>query len=293
MTDFFRPATMDEALDLLSDNPDAMCLSGGTDLMVGLRAGKFQPDVIVDLGRLGLDAIDILADKVRIGATVTMSRLSGLADTVPRLGLLGQAAATVGAWQIQNRATIGGNLCNASPAADAVCALLALDAEVELARRSETRTVALRDFLLGPGKTDRKPDEILTAVIVPTPEEDSDAYGSYRKEGSRNAMVIAVASVAGLTRISGGKVRHCALALGSVAPTTIRAKTAESFVVGKELSDDVVAQAARLARDDATPIDDLRASAVYRRDVIEALVTEHLIEARQARAQDERSGGQA
>ncbi len=292
MIDFFKPASIQQAIEILAQVPGATCLAGGTDLVVGLRAGALHPDAVVDLGGLGLDAIDILADEVRIGATVTMSRLAELSDTVPQLGLLAEAASTVGAWQIQNRATIGGNICNASPAADAVCALLALDAEVEITAAAGARRMALEKFLKGPGKTSLQNGEILSAVFVPGSEDTNPVYASYRKQGTRNAMVIALASLAGFTQIRGGRVRRCSLALGSVAPTCIRARSAESFLLGKELTNDVVVQAVELARSDASPIDDARASASYRSDLVAALVTEHLLAAREA-LHDESTRGAA
>jgi carbon-monoxide dehydrogenase medium subunit len=267
-------------VSLLSETEGVACLAGGTDLMVQMRDGRRSPKALVDISALGFAGIQKENGGWSIGATTTMTELQQrIASNGPsELSLLSEAAGRLGAHQIQNRATVGGNICNASPAADTVCALLALDAEVRLVGPSKKRGVALADFLEGPGKTGILPGELLESVWVPKKERKAGdrVCEDYVKIGGRTSLVCAIASLAARTVIRGSRVISCSMALGSVAPTCMRAKACEELLQGNELTAEMVGKVGETARSEVSPIDDLRASGAYRLDVVQAMVTEHL-----------------
>ena len=241
------PETLREAVDALAGG--ATVLAGGTDLMVGVNAGRTLPEGIVAVGRLReLRDRRVEAGHAVIGAAVTWSELAG--GPVP---LLAQAARSIGSPQIRNAGTIGGNLATASPAGDGVTALAALGGEVRLRSVDGERTVALATFVTGPRQTQRRAHELIVAVRVPLPRGPQE----FLKVGTRNAMVVAVASAA-LVR-DGEQVR---LALGSVGPGPVRCPHAEAYAAGGGRDP---RRFAALAAAAATPIDDHRASAAYRR----------------------------
>lgn len=255
--DVFVPRSLEEALDVKDVRPEAVPVAGGTDLMVELNLGRAQPEALLDLSR-----IDELKTwwrddgTVFVGAGMTFARIAQeLGDFPP----LVQAARSVGSRQIRSRATIGGNLATASPAGDSLPVLAAYDAEVVLARAGVTRRVPWHEFLVGPKRTSLRVDELIVGVQW----REVQGPASFAKVGRRNAMVIAVASAC-LQLDSAGGVR---LALGSVAPTVVRAWRAEAFA---ERHHDP-AEFGRRAAAETRPIDDLRGSAAYRRHVVEVL----------------------
>jgi CO/xanthine dehydrogenase FAD-binding subunit len=269
------PSDLDEALAALADDPGALVLAGGTDLMVEINAGRRRFESVIALRRvteLHEVQVDPVADSVRIGAGVTYTRLLGddIASLVPALA---HAARTVGSPQIRNAGTIGGNLGTASPAGDTLPVLVALGASVELASATGRRTVPVDAFVRGVKQTVLSPGELITAVIVPLLRGGQE----FRKVGVRNAMVIAVASVAVVVDATTSAVR---VGLGSVGPVVLRAPEAEAWI-GPRLS--WHATGATLgARDDAAtfgemvaaaarPIDDHRSTAAYRRHAVGVL----------------------
>ncbi len=254
-----------EALALRQTYPDATVLAGGTDLMVFLEAGLIQPRRIINLwGCDGLRGIeeDESAGTVRIGALTTWTDLirhAAIPDT------LQECARTVGATQTQNRATVGGNICNASPAGDSLPLWLALDAELEVASVRGTRRVAARDFWTGYRTVSLAPDELLVAVhICPT---NSD-HVHYRKVGTRLAQAISKVVLGGRLRIVDGIVTEARVALGSVAPVPLRLPAVEAALEGGPVNpaaaDHVVA--------DIASIDDIRSTASYRNTVATRVV---------------------
>ncbi|MCD6498031.1 MAG: xanthine dehydrogenase family protein subunit M [Deltaproteobacteria bacterium] len=304
--EYYRPTSVEDAVQILGRSPGAACMAGGTDLVVAMRSHKRGPHAIVDLSGLGLDTwiFDDASNRPakvktqgtkkagndeqrlgpgwRIGATVTMAVLKTLEDEDNLgVGLLADAASQVGATQIQNRATAGGNLCNGSPAADAVCAMVALDALIEIAGPTGAETMPIGKFLLGPGRVNLEPGQFLTGIFVPAHDmkKSSVALQEYRKVGSRTSLVIAVAGLAARTVLDKGKVVESRLALSSVAPTCIRATEAEAYLTGGPLSPDRIREASHLAREEARPITDLRATDQYRKEMVSALVTDHLTRA--------------
>lgn len=275
---YYRPETVEEAAGILQGEEQAFPLAGGTDLLVQTRAGLRKPVALVDLGRLGMDTIHHTGDAVVIGATCSMSRLRTDPTVNRDIPLLAHAAARLGGPQIQNMATIGGNLGNASPAADGVCALAALNAEVMLRSRSGVRSLPVREFLLGPGKTALERGELIQAVSVPVARGAGTVRVTYGKVGARNALVCSIAAVAGWTRLEGDRVVESRLALGAVGPTCLRATRAEELLGGETLTGELVRTAAAAAAGESQPIDDHRATGGYRRRLVAALVREHLTE---------------
>jgi CO/xanthine dehydrogenase FAD-binding subunit len=266
------PTTLPRALSALAADPTALVLAGGTDLMVDVNAGRCRPEAIVALHEIeALRAWDRLDDGwLRIGAGVTYEQLleRDLAVLVPGLA---QAARTVGSPQIRNAGTIGGNLATASPAGDTLPVLVALDAVVELARAGDVRELPVQEFLLGPKRTARRPDELLVAVRVP----EARGPQEYLKVGIRNAMVIATASVALVVDRPAQRIR---VGLGSVGPTPLRARAAETWVDsrvdwarGRLTADTDAAHFGELCADAARPIDDHRSTASYRRRAVAVL----------------------
>lgn len=262
-----RPQSTDEALVLLALQ-DATILAGGTDIYPA-HVDRPPPKRLVDISRLrDLKGVEQDGSSVRIGATTTWTEIAR-ADLPPAFDMLRQAALEIGAVQIQNRATIGGNLCNASPAADGVPPLLALDAHVELVSPRGVRTLALGDFLLGNRRTARAPDEIMTAILV---NDVRAARSTFAKLGARKHLVISIVMVAALLATVDGAIVDARIAVGSASATAQRLHNLERRLIGLpacEIVGDIVT-----AADFATlsPIDDLRAAASYRLEAAAELV---------------------
>jgi CO/xanthine dehydrogenase FAD-binding subunit len=277
---YARPSQLNETLALLAD-PGALILAGGTDVFpaAGERplAGR-----VIDLSRLaGLRGIARAGDEIRIGALTTWTDLVR-ADLPPAFDALRAAAREIGGIQIQNRGTIGGNLCNASPAADGVPPLLVLDAEVELASTRGTRRLPLAAFIAGARRTLRAPDEMLTAVVVPAPSPGMRA--AFLKLGARRSLVISIAMVAVLLEVEAGVVREARIAVGACSAVARRLPRAEARLVGLA-ADAALGEA--LGADDLAglaPIDDDRASADYRRAAALVLIRRALDLARRGEA---------
>ena len=269
-TKYYTPKTIDEAIDLLGDMADrARIIAGATDLLLELERGQ-RPgiEVLIDISRIaGLDLISMDGDRIRLGPLVTHNHCAASKLIRKRAFALARACWEVGAPQIRNRGTIAGNLITASPANDSIPALMALGAEVELRSRGGDRTTPLADFYTGVRKTVMRPDEILTSISFPIPGEN--ARSTFIKLGLRQVQAIAVINAAVLIEMQDEIVQRAVITLGSVAPTIIHAEKAESYLVGKTLSSDVIDDAAALAAQAAQPIDDLRSSAQYRSDMVD------------------------
>ncbi len=270
------PADLDEALRLMAAG-GAKPIAGGTDLMVELDRGEHGAvSTLIDLTRIaGLDSIDEADGTITIGPLVTHNRCVDSALLRRRAWPLVQACWEVGSPQLRNRATVAGNIVTASPANDTLSALVALDAEVTLASVRGRRRLPLSALHLGVRRTAIEPDELLVAIAVPAIDERW--RGVYLKLGLRRAQAISVVHLAAVCRLSDEPspgsppvVTELRLALGSVAPTIVRAEAAEQLVVGTTLGDDVIGRAATAAGASVEPIDDLRATADYRT----AMVTE-------------------
>ena len=267
-----RPKTLPEALSMLA-GADVIPIAGGTNVVVDLRAGKHHPAGLVDVTRLaGLRGIRRDDGHLVIGGGTTISDLLHDPLIAQHAPALAEAAAVFANPLIRNRATVAGNLADASPAADTAPPLLALDAEVELSSQAGTRRVPLADFLVGVRKTVRRPDELLTAVRIPLPEGVHRA-GHFHKLGLRRADAISVLSAAAVvTWDTAGRCTAARIALGALAPHPLRATAAEETLLGQVLTPALISEAARLAGEATRPIDDIRGTAAYRREVAEVIV---------------------
>jgi CO/xanthine dehydrogenase FAD-binding subunit len=266
---YSRPKTLDAALHVLAQE-GGQILSGGTDFFPAL-GDRPAPDRVIDIsGLTEIKGITVEASHIRIGGLTTWSQL--VATPLPRyFDALKSAAREIGGIQIQNRGTVAGNLCNASPAADGVPPLLALDAQIELVSALGTRRVSLADFIVGNRKTVRRPDEILANVIVPRTLDD--ATSAFLKLGARRYLVISIAMVATVVRTDeSGRVADARIAVGSCSAAARRLTALERALVGAPARTGLgaVALAEHLAH--LSPIDDVRATASYRKDAALTLV---------------------
>ena len=266
---YSRPKTLDAALHVLAQD-GGQILSGGTDFFPAL-GDRPAPDRVIDISGLSeIKGIAVEADHIRIGGLTTWSQL--VATPLPRcFDALKSAAREIGGIQIQNRGTVAGNLCNASPAADSVPPLLALDAEVELVSEAGTRRLPLADFIVGNRKTLRRPDEILANVIVPRTLDD--AASAFLKLGARRYLVISIAMVAAVVKTdNAGRVAEARVAVGSCSAAARRLTALERALVGAPARTGLGAVAAAEHLAQLSPIDDVRATASYRNDAALTLV---------------------
>jgi CO/xanthine dehydrogenase FAD-binding subunit len=269
-----QPDSWQEALELKAAHPDAVPIAGGTDLMVELNFDRLRPREVLDLTRVPeLGEWGPENGHLRIGAGVTYARLiAELGDRLPGLAI---ASRTVGSPQIRNRGTVGGNLGTSSPAGDALPPLFASDAEVELASRAATRRIPVAEFVTGPKRNCLADDELIAAFHIPP----ADGPQQFAKIGTRNAMVIAVCSLALSIWPERGGVAAC---IGSAGPTPIRCSEAEQFIAGvldehdlwrtrRPIPDVALERFGELVEDAARPIDDVRGTARYRQHALGVL----------------------
>jgi carbon-monoxide dehydrogenase medium subunit len=283
--DYVRANALDDVPRLLEKHGEtARLLMGGTDLFVRMRDGFIRPRIVVDVKHLpGMR--DIIYDEqagLTIGAAITMNEVAHHPDVQAHYPLLAEAANSVASYQLRNRATLGGNLCNGSPAADTAPAVLALEGQIVLYGASGEREVPAKEFFLGPGETAMQASELMTAVRLPVPPEGS--VGRYLKLGRNKAGDLAIAGVAVLGFPDGpvGQVGnlsyHFRIALASVAPVPLRALEAEEVLAANPPGEKTFALAAEKAMEAANPIDDVRASAAYRRAMVRNLALRGLRE---------------
>jgi carbon-monoxide dehydrogenase medium subunit len=266
------PKSLAQALGLLAAAGEkGRALAGGTDLIIQMRAGVRKPENIVDVK--GIPELQIISfspqDGLRLGAAVSCARITEDAVLKQQYPGLVEAAALIGSDQIQSRCSLGGNVCNGSPAADTTPALIALGAQCVLASSQGTRTVPVEQIVTAPGRTVLRPDEILVEFRIPAPKgHSSDCYQRFIP---RNEMDIAVVGVGAAVTVDGGKFTAARIGLGAVAATPLLAKEAGDSLVGKSVSDDAIAAAATLAQKVATPITDMRGTAEYRTHMVGVL----------------------
>jgi aerobic carbon-monoxide dehydrogenase medium subunit len=262
---FHRPETIDAAIAFARDHGEAArFIAGGTDLIIQINRRRLAPRHLISLAGLGLDTITETEAGYVIGAMATHDAVVTYPGFQKQLIALTQASAVIGGRQVRNIATVGGNIVNASPAADLVPVLLALEATVELRGSAGVRSLPLDRFLVERGRTDRRPDEILTAVRFDKPPAASAT--SFLKAGRRKAMEISVICVAAHL-VHNGKVR---IAIGAAASRTVRVPEAEALVETQGAG--AFRAAGRIAADRTTPIDDVRSSARYRKLLVATLV---------------------
>ena len=261
------PASLGEALDALArDNGTWKPFAGGTDLMVLLEAGKLPHQNYVNIWNLKeLRGIEVRDDFVTLGALTTYTEVQEHPVLRAEFPMLCQAAKETGGIAIQNRGTLGGNIVNASPAADSPPALLVYDAELELVSSGGSRWVSYYGFHTGYKQMNIQPQELLTRIRLPRSTENLTQY--YRKVGTRKAQAISKVCFAGVAGINGERLTHVRIALGSVAPIPLRCPQTETALSGQRIDDTVVANAVATLAAEVSPIDDLRSTRDYRLQV--------------------------
>jgi CO/xanthine dehydrogenase FAD-binding subunit len=282
--DYYAPTTLDEACSLLSHyGAKARCLAGGTDLLVNLKKKVLAPEQLISLNRInGLsEAVTQNGQGLTLGPLCTAAYLAESGVIQEKSAVLRQGAGKLGSPLIRNRATVGGNLVTARPASDLAPPLLVLGARLILKSSQGERTLDLKEFILGPGRTALRPDEIVSCLSIPPVKEP---YGAaYLKLGSRKALEISLVNAASLLSLGpDGTIQEAQVALGAVGPTPLLSPSAEKTLKGarpKDEKDSVFKEAARAAAQDARPITDHRGSADYRRDMVEILTYRTLLAA--------------
>ncbi len=266
--DYLAPTTVDEAISLKA-TPGTAWLLGGTDLLPQMRAGRKAPERLVDLKRIpGLHEIREVADGgLSIGAAVPLADVETHPGVLEHFPLLAECAKTVGAWPLRQRATLAGNLCNASPAADTAVALLALDAEVKVVSTAGRRSIPIREFFLGPGLAALGPGDLVTEIVLPG--ASAGFRGSYLRLSRRKGMDLATVGVL-VGKTNGTLPARWRVALAAVAPTPLRLRAVEELLEAKGAA--AAVEAAEAAGAACRPITDLRGSAEYRREMVGVLV---------------------
>ena len=279
--DYMRASTPDEVVRLLEEQGEAArLLMGGTDLLVRMRDGFIRPKVVVDVKHLpGMR--EVVYDEragLTVGAAVTMNELARHPDVLAHYPLLAEAAGSVASYQLRNRATLGGNLCNGSPAADTAPATLVLGGRMVLFGPGGEREVEAGDFFLGPGKTAMQPGELMTAIRFPVPL--ASAAGRYLKLGRNKMGDLSIVGVAvfGFPDEAAPSGYRFRIGLASVAPVPLRPFAAEEVLATDPPGEETFALAAQKAMEAASPIDDVRASAAYRKAMVRALTLRGLRE---------------
>ncbi len=260
--DYHQPATTEEALELATRLPEAELIAGGTDLMVRMQKLGHRPPALISLRRVEeLAQIDD-GSRLRIGAAVPVTEVAAHPAVVAGFPALVEAIRVLGSPQIRNVATLGGNLCNASPAADCAPPLLVHGARVELCHEGGRRELAVEDFVLGPGQTALRPGEIMTAILLDNPSDN--ARSTYMRKG-RVQMDLALVGVAVLVETDGSAYSVARIAAGAVAPVPLRLARTEAIVQGAPVGAETWTLARAEAANEVSPITDIRASEDYRR----------------------------
>jgi CO/xanthine dehydrogenase FAD-binding subunit len=277
--DYSSPASFEDLIAIIANNDDSRSeikfLAGGTDLVprISLEREAVPKDGekdtnLVYLGKLGLDTIAENDKEVRIGALCTFSDIACNDIVKKNLPALLEAVKEIAGISVRNTATLGGNIMNASPAADSVPVLVALGAEFVLKGPGGTRTVAAEDFFTGPGKTVADAKEILAEIVIPK----KTGKAAFRKLGRRKAETLSVVNAAAYVETDGGSVKTVRVAVGSVAPTVVRCKAVEQALTGKAPTPEAVKAASEAVLTEISPIDDIRATAWYRNKVAPVMV---------------------
>ena len=272
--EYLEARTLRQAISLLQRYGDqARLVAGSTDFLVRWRQGVWQPQYVINLQHIpALQRVSYSArNGLRLGAMVTVQTLETHPAIRRHYPALATGATSFAGVQLRNLATVGGNICNASPAGDTLPALLAFDTQCRVVGPEGERMVALDQFFAGPGRTVLRPGEILAELRLPPPLPNSGSL--YIKHSPRGAMDIATVGVASMISLErrGAVCREVRIALASVAPTPVRARGVEDMLRGQTLTPQLMAAAAQEAQTRVTPIDDVRGSAAYRKSIVEAL----------------------
>lgn len=286
ITSYLAPQTLEEATSLVAAEKTIL-FAGGTDLLPRWTKGlTSRPEAVADLKRIAaLKGVSRVNGEIRVGACTSLSDIATDATIRAAVPVLAEATGRVACPQVRNRATIGGNLCNASPAADTAVPLILLDAVLECASSGPdgiaARQMPITDFFRGPGSTTLTHGEILTHIRFEPPPDGT--FAAWDKFGTRRAMEISIASVGVALRLDAGKIVHARVGYGSVAPTPLRGHKAEAVLLDDPLSPQVIDACVAAARDEIEPITDVRAGAAFRREMIGALLRRMLERARSDR----------
>ena len=274
--ELIKPQSLQEALSIKA-NHSCTPIAGGTDLLVKIKKKMLAPQQVMDLTELKeLSQIKEEDDRLRIGALATHTEIIEDPLVQEYAPLLVEACNTVGSPQIRNKGTIGGNIITASPAADTIPALVCLNAEVVLSSTRGQREISLEDFVTGPGKTQLAQDELLVEIIVDKMKPGEKFV--YRKLGQRKALAISVAGVAlRMEKDQSNKCKHVAIAFGAVSPVIRRATNLENYLAGKLLTGETIKEVVELAKQNCSPITDIRASKEYRQNMCSSLLFESLL----------------
>ena len=280
--DYYTPATVAEAVELLSAKGDGgKVLAGGTDLMPQMKERGRHPKYIVSIKNIEeLRSVSYSAsDGLTVGAGMRMTALQREASVKSNYDVIVQGAELIGSLQTQNLATIGGNVCNAAPSADAVPAFVILDAQATIAGPNGSRTAPITEVITGPGMTSLAPNELLTSLSVASPLPRS--AGAYLRHVPRKELDIAVAGVGVYIQLDEAKERvtHARVCLASVAPIPMRAEQAEAALMGQAVTPELIEQAGQVAAGESRPISDQRGSAAFRRQLVKALTVKTLTDA--------------
>ena len=269
---YHAPGSLEEACQLLVQYGDkGRPLAGGTDLLVKMKQKVLEPDHLISLREIGgLKYVSNEAGVIRIGALTELQQIADSDVIREKLPILAEAASQVGSVQIRNRGTLGGNICNASPAADTVPPLICLGARVVIKSVKGDRETPVESFFVAPGKVDLCEGEIVRELIIPIP--GAHAKGVYLKLGRRKAMDISIVGAGALGSYRNRRFETVRLALASVAPTPIRAKKTEEILRDGVVDAQRISLAAREAASECQPISDVRGSASYRREMVKVLV---------------------
>jgi xanthine dehydrogenase iron-sulfur cluster and FAD-binding subunit A len=299
--EYLEPGSLEEAISLLREHGDrAQVLAGGTYLLVQIKMERIAPEYVINVGKVpGLEGIAPQDGGLRVGALTKIRAIRNAPQVQAGYAALAEACAAFGSTQIQMMGTIGGNLCNGSPASDTVPALMALDARLVLAGPDGERVLPVEEFLLGPGQTALREGELLVAVQLPPLPQPLPSEGRGERAGgagsafikiSRVAADLAKASVAAVLVREGDRVVDCRLAFGSVGPTVSRTRGAEEVLAGRPFSAELALEAGRVASEEISPIDDVRSTAWYRREVVKALAHD-VLQVAWERAGEQEAGG--
>ena len=271
--DYVKPERVPEALEILKENKNGRfrVYAGGTDVIPKIKERVMPvPETLVDLK--GITELNYIShdetNGLRIGALASIHDVSKAPIVREKYPMLAQAAASIASTQVQNRGTIAGNICNAVPSADSAPALLCLGGKALCEGKQGERIIDLEEFFLGPGSTALGEDELLKEIRIPS----NKGKGVYIKLSPRSRMDLAVVGVAVFANVEDGIFKDIRIALGAVAPTPMRAKNSEKRLTGESVADKLIEEAAAIAAKEARPIDDHRASAEYRRMMVEVLV---------------------
>ncbi len=280
MNDFqyLAPHKLDEAAVLMAEHAgSAQLLAGGTDLLIFMRDGRKSPEVIIDAKKIPeLTRMSLDADQLTIGAAVSCRTIWEHPEIAERFPALTDAATLIGGIQIQGRATFGGNLCNAAPSADTVPPVIVYGAIAHIISARGERDVPVEEICTGPGRTSLAPDEILVSLSIPAPPANSGA--AFLRFIPLNEMYIALANAAARVDLddSGTTFKSVRIAIGAVAPTPLFVEAAGAALSGKPVNDESISDAARIARDASTPINDMRGTIEHRKQLVEVLTTRAL-----------------